>query len=238
MREAARACVRRNTTRGSDDYRSRPAITCDVAMSVAGYQNVGLANGAAHYCAATIGIGDREAEWTGRYPTVRSVTRIWRCAARSGDVDRGRATKTQDGIMTLSGAQRGWLTDRAAHYCAATIGIGHRETERTSRYPTVCSVTRIWRCATRGSNVYSSRPTMTQDGVMTLAGTQRRWLANGAADYSAATVGIGYCETERTSRYARVRSVTRIRRSTARGSDVHRSRPTKTQDRVMSLTGT
>src|SRR5439155_1451185 len=151
-----------------------PIFTCDVAMSVAGYQNVGLANGAAHYCAATVGIGYREAEWTSRHPTVRSVTTIGRCAARGCDVHRSSPSVTQDGVMRLAGAQRGWLADRAAHYSAATVGIGYREAKRTSRYACVRSVTRIWRCATSSGDVDRGRATKTHDGIMTLTGTQRR----------------------------------------------------------------
>src|SRR5947208_16851970 len=119
-------------------------------MSIAGYQNGWLADIAADYCTAAVRIGDREAKRTSRHTTVRSVTRIWRGTTRSGNVDRGRATKTQDGIMTLTGTQRWGLADRAAHYCIATIGIGYREAKRTSRHTTVRSVTRIWRGATRG----------------------------------------------------------------------------------------
>src|SRR5437667_325085 len=111
--------------------------------------------------------------------------------------------------MTLTGAQRRWLADCAAHYCAATIGIGYREAERTSRRSRVRSVTRIRRGATRSGDVYRSRASVTQDRVMTLAGAQRRWLADCAAHYCAATIGIGYREAERTSRRTRVRSVTR-----------------------------
>src|SRR5438477_7080412 len=112
-------------------------------MTLAGAQRWGLTDCAAHYCAATIGIGYREAERTSRHTTVRSVTRIWRGATRSGDAYRSRATKTQDGIMTLTRTQRGGLTDYAAHYCAATIGIGYREAERTSRHTHVRSETRL-----------------------------------------------------------------------------------------------
>src|SRR5207248_832565 len=149
-------------TRRGDVYRSRATMTQDGVMSLAGTQRRGLADRAAHYCAAAVGIGYREAERTSRRTRVRSVTTIGRGAARSGDVDRGRATITQDGIMTLTGAQRGWLTDCAAHYCAATIGIGYREAERTSRRTRVRSVTRIRRGATRSGDVYRSRASVTQ----------------------------------------------------------------------------
>src|SRR5438105_2924242 len=124
-------------------------------MSIAGYQNGWLADIAADYCTAAVRIGDREAKRTSRHTHVRSVTRIWRGATRSGDAYRSRATKTQDGIMTLTGTQRWGLADRAAHYCAATIGIGYREAKRTSRHTTVRSVTRIWRGATRTGGAYS-----------------------------------------------------------------------------------
>src|SRR5439155_6336677 len=119
--------------------------TCDGAMSIAGYQNGWLADIAADYCTAAVRIGDREAERTSRYTTVRSVTSIWRGATRSGDVYRSRASVTQDRVMTLTCAQRRGLADCAAHYCAATIGIGYREAERTSRRTRVRSVTRIRR---------------------------------------------------------------------------------------------
>src|SRR5207248_11724604 len=111
-----------------------------------------LTDRASHYCASTVGIGYREAIWTSSLHAALPISRIWRGATRSGDAYRSRATKTQDGIMTLTGAQRGWLTDCAAHYCAATVGIGYREAERTSRHTTVRSVTRIWRGATRSGD--------------------------------------------------------------------------------------
>src|SRR5207248_550304 len=149
-----------------------------------------LTDCAAHYCAATVGIGYREAEGYSRHTTVRSVTRIRWGATRSGDAYRSRATKTQDGIMTLTGTQRWGLTDCAAHYCAATVGIGYREAERTSRHTTVRSVTRIRWGATRSGDAYRSRATKTQDGIMTLTGTQRWGLADRAAHYCAATIGI------------------------------------------------
>ena len=197
-------------------------------MTLAGAQRRGLADCAAHYCAATIGIGYREAERTSRHTTVRSVTRIRWGATRSGDAYRSRATKTQDGIMTLTGAQRGWLTDCAAHYCAATVGIGYREAERTSRHTRVRSVTRIWRGTTRSGNVDRGRATKTQDGIMTLTGAQRRGLTDCAAHYCAAAIGVGYREAERTSRPTRVRSVTRIWRGATRSGDVYRSRASVT----------
>src|SRR5262249_1833592 len=54
------------------------------------------------------------------------------------------------------------------------------------------SVTRIRRSATRGSDVYRSRPTMTLNGIMRLAGTQRVRLANQHARGRArATLRIG-----------------------------------------------
>src|SRR5438477_369043 len=136
-------------------------------MSIAGYQNGWLADIAADYCTAAVRIGYREAERTSRHTLVRSVTRIWRSATRSGDDYRSRATITHDGVMTLAGAQRGWLTDCAAHYCAATVGIGYREAKRTSRHTTVRSVTRIWRGATRSGDAYRSRASKTQDRNMT-----------------------------------------------------------------------
>src|SRR5438477_332906 len=206
-------------------------------MSIAGYQNGWLADIAADYCTAAVRIGDREAKRTSRHTHVRSVTRIWRGATRGGDGYRSRASVTQDRVMTLAGAQRRGLTDCAAHYCAATIGIGYREAERTSRHTTVRSVTRIWRGATRGGDVYRSRASVTQDRVMTLAGAQRRGLTDCAAHYCAATIGIGYREAERTSRRTRVRSVTRIRRGPTRSGDVYRGSATETQDRIMTLTG-
>src|SRR5436190_1185923 len=207
-------------------------------MRLAGTQRGGLADGAANYCAAPFGIGYREAERTSRYASVRSVTSIWRRAARGGDVYRSRPTKTADGIMRLAGAQRGGLADVAANYCAAPFGIGYREAERTSRYVGVCSVTSIWRCATRGGDVHRSRPTKTADRVMSLAGAQRWGLADVAADFSHAAFGIGYREAERTSRYVGVRSVTIIWRSATRSGDVYRSRPSKTADGIMRLAGT
>src|SRR5262245_62739964 len=94
--------------------------------------------------------------------------------------------------MRLAGTQHRGLADGAAHYCAAAIGIGPREAERTSRYVGVRSVTRIRRSATRGSDVYRSRPTMTLNGIMRLAGTQRVRLANQHARGRArATLRIG-----------------------------------------------
>src|SRR5437016_9028586 len=138
--------------------------------------------------------------------------------------------------MTLTGTQRGWLTDCAAHYCAATIGIGYREAERTSRYTHVRSVTSIWRGATRSGDVYRSRATKTQDGIMTLTGAQRRGLTDCAAHYCAATVGIGYREAKMTKIERAARRVTRIGRGAARSGDVDRSRATKTQERDMTLT--
>src|SRR5439155_1503697 len=207
----------------------------DGAMSIAGYQNGWLADIAADYCTAAVRIGDREAKRTSRHSRVRSVTRIWRGATRGGDVYRSRASVTQDRVMTLACTQRGWLTDCAAHYCAATIGIGYREAERTSRHTTVRSVTRIWRGATRSGDVYRSSATETEDRIMTLTGTQRWWLTDRAAHYCAATIGIGYREAERTSRYTTVRSVTRIWRGATRGGDVYRSCATKTADGIMRL---
>ena len=229
--------IRRCATRSGDVYRCRATITQDRVMSLAGAQLRGLADVAAHYSAATIGIGYREAEWTSRYPALRSVTGIRRCATRSGDVYRCRATITQDRVMSLAGVQLRGLADVAAHYSAATIGIGYREAEWTSRYPALRSVTGIRRCATRSGDVYRCRATITQDRVMSLAGAQLRGLADVAAHYSAATIGIGYREAEWTSRYPALRSVTGIRRCATRSGDVYRCRATITQDRVMSLAG-
>src|SRR5438552_6666440 len=102
-------------------------------MSIAGYQNGWLADIAADYCTAAVRIGDREAKRTSRHTHVRSVTRIWRGATRGGDVYRGRASVTQDRVMTLPGAQRVRLSDRAARCRPATIGIGYRVSVRTTR---------------------------------------------------------------------------------------------------------
>src|SRR6266487_2865029 len=118
-------------------------------MSLAAPLRWGLTDGAAEYRAVAVGIGYREAERTSRYVCVRSVTSIRGSASRSGDVYRSRPTKTADRIMSLAGAQRWGLTDGATDYRAATIGIGYREAERTSRYVGVRSVTRIWRSASR-----------------------------------------------------------------------------------------
>src|SRR5439155_7354022 len=96
--------------------------------------------------------------------------RIWRGTTRSGDAYGTRLTNTQVLIMTLTGAQRGWLTDCAAHYCAATVGIGYREAKRTSRHTTVRSVTRIWRGATRSGDAYRSRETGRAEGRVRLYG--------------------------------------------------------------------
>src|SRR5438067_10955902 len=95
-------------------------------MSIAGYQNGWLADIAADYCTAAVRIGDREAERTSRRTRVRSVTRIRRGATRSGDVYRSRASVTQDRVMTLAGAQRRGLADRAAHGRAASRDSGYR----------------------------------------------------------------------------------------------------------------
>src|SRR5205823_11073043 len=111
---------------------------------------------------------DRDAKRTSRYTRVRSVTRIWRGTTRSGDVYRSRASVTQDRVMTLARTQRGWLTDCAAHYSAAAIGVSYREAERTSRYSRVRSVTTIGRGTTRSGDAYRSSATETQDRVMTL----------------------------------------------------------------------
>src|SRR5436853_3596460 len=167
-------------------------------MSIAGYQNGWLADIAADYCTAAVGIGDREAKRTSRHTHVRSVTRIWRGATRGGDVYRSRASVTQDRVMTLAGAQRRWLTDRAAHYCAATIGIGYREAERTSRHTHVRSVTRIWRGATRSGDAYRGSATETQDRVMTLTGAQRVGLGDRTGHDRGATIGVGYRVADRT----------------------------------------
>ena len=51
------------------------------------------------------------------------------------------------GIMRLAGTQRSGLTDGAAHKSYATIGIGHREVKRPSRYRAFARH-RIWRSAT------------------------------------------------------------------------------------------
>src|SRR5437762_3279109 len=114
----------------------------------------------------------------------------------------------------------------------------YRQAHSTSRYVGVRSVTSVRRCATRGSNVYRSRPTKTADGIMRLAGAQRWGLADVAADCSRAAFGIGYREAERTSRYVGVHSVTIIWRRATRSGDVYRSRPAKTADGVMRLAGT
>src|SRR5438874_3690331 len=92
---------------------------------------------------AAIVIGHSEVERTCRYVAVRSVTSIWRCTARGGDVYRSRATKTGDGIMRLAGFQRWRLTDVAGDMSYAAIVIGHSEVERTSRYVGVRSVASI-----------------------------------------------------------------------------------------------
>src|SRR5437762_2869073 len=158
----------------------------------------------------------RQAHSTSRYVGVRSVTSVRRCATRSSNVYRSRPAKTADGIMRLAGAQRWGLADVAADFSRAAFGIGYREAERTSRYVGVRSVTSIWRCATRGGDVYCSRPTKTADGIMRLTGAQLCGLADVAANYCAAPFGIGYREAERTSRYVCVCSVTSIWRCAAR----------------------
>src|SRR5207245_1181765 len=178
--------------------RSRATKTQDGIMTLTGTQRWGLADRAAHYCAATIGIGYREAERTSRHTTVRSVTRIRRGATRGGDVYRSRASETQDGIMTLTGAQRWGLTDCAAHYCAATIGIGYREAKMTSRHTTVRSVTRIWRGATRSGDAYRGSATETQDRIMTLTGAQRVRLSQRNGRARRAAIGIRHRVSVRT----------------------------------------
>src|SRR5207244_3736077 len=146
-------------------------------------------------------------------------------------------TKTADRIMSLAGAQRWGLTDGAADYRAADIGIGYREAERTSRYVGVRSVTRIRGSASRSGDVYRSRPTKTADRIMSLAGAQCWGLTSGAAAYSSAAIGIGYREAESTSRYVGLRSVTRIWRRASRTTHRSSGLPTKTADRIMSLAG-
>src|SRR5204862_172405 len=101
--------------------------------------------------------------------------------------------------MRLAGTQRGGLADGAGHMSYAAIVIGHGEVERASRYVGVRSVTIIWRRATRGGDVYRSRPTKTADGIMRLAGTQRGGLADGAGHMSYAAIVIGHSEVERTA---------------------------------------
>src|SRR5438046_2881861 len=94
-------------------------------MSIAGYENGWLADIAADFCTAAVRSGYREAERTSRHTHVRSVPRIWRGTTRSGNVGRGRATKTQDGIMTLTGTQRVRLSQRNGRARRAAIGIRH-----------------------------------------------------------------------------------------------------------------
>src|SRR5437762_10471158 len=103
---------------------------------------------------AAIVIGHGKVSWPTRRSADLSVTSIWRCTARGGDVYRSRPTKTGDGIMRLAGFQRWRLTDVAGDMSYAAIVIGHSEVERTCRYVTVRSVASIWRCAARGGDVY------------------------------------------------------------------------------------
>src|SRR5205814_3426318 len=119
---------------------------------------------------------------------------------------RSRPTKTADGIMRLAGTQRGGLADGAGHMSYAAIVIGHGEVERTSRYVGVRPVTIIWRRATRGGDVYRSRPTKTADGIMRLAGTQDGRRAHRNSSLRDTAFAIGHGEVERTSRYVGVRS--------------------------------
>src|SRR5205085_388633 len=158
----------------------------------------------------------REAKRTSRHTTVRSVTRIWRGATRSGDAYRSRATKTQDGIMTLTGTQRWRLADRAGHYRAATVGVGYRVAERTSRHTPVRSVTRIWRGATRSGDAYRGSATETQDRVMTLTGAQCVRLSQRNGRARRAAIGIRHRVSVRTHP---LREAARpcVRRSTTRG---------------------
>src|SRR5207248_686182 len=203
-------------------------------MTMAVGQRGWLTDSATEYCAATVGIGDREAERTSRHTTVRSVTRIWRSATRSGDAYRSRATKTQDGIMTLTGTQRWGLADRAAHYCAATIGIGYREAERTSRRTRVRSVTRIRRGATRSGDVYRGSATETQDRIMTLTGAQRVRLSQRNGRARRAAIGIRHRVSVRTHPL-REAACPCVRHITTRGTDSHRSCPAMTGDRAMRV---
>src|SRR5438067_1810259 len=126
-------------------------------MRLAGFQRWGLANVAGDMSYAAIVIGYGEVERTCRYVGVRSVTSIWRCAARGGDVYRSRATKTGDGIMRLAGFQRWGLTDVAGDMSYAAIVIGHGRSEERRVEIDGRSVTSIWRCTARGGGVYRSR---------------------------------------------------------------------------------
>src|SRR5947207_1613955 len=137
--------------------------------------------------------------------------------------------------MRLADFQRWRLTAVAGDMSYAAIVIGYGKVERTCRYVAVRSVASIWRGTARGGDVYRSRPTKTGDGIMRLAGFQRWGLADVAGDMSYAAIVIGHGKVERPCRYVAVRSVTSIWRSTARGGDVYRSRPTKTGDGIMRL---
>src|SRR5205814_6247718 len=110
-------------------------------------------------------------------------SRLSRCSTRGRNAYRCRLSLPAALTICLAGAQRWGLADVAADFSRAAFGIGYREAERTSRYVGVRSVTSIWRCATRSSNVYRSRPTKTADGIMRLAGAERWGLADVAADF-------------------------------------------------------
>src|SRR5436190_1418212 len=76
----------RCTARGGDVYRSRPTKAGDGIMRLAGFQRWGLIDVAGDMSCADSVIGHRTCERTCRYVAVRSVTSIWRCTARGGDV--------------------------------------------------------------------------------------------------------------------------------------------------------
>src|SRR5947207_6439016 len=89
------ASIWRCTARGGDVYRSRTPNPGDGVMRLAGFQRWGLTDVAGDMSYAAIVIGYGEVERTSRYVAVRSVTSIWRCTARGGDVYRSRAAKTE-----------------------------------------------------------------------------------------------------------------------------------------------
>ena len=113
---------------------------------------------------AAIGIGHREVERTSRYVGVRSVTSIWRSAARGGDVYRSRATKTADRIMRLAGAQHWGLTDGAGDMSSqplASVTVKAKGPAATL----VCAPSPVYGgSAARGGDVYRSRAAKTAIG--------------------------------------------------------------------------
>src|SRR6266513_2342494 len=170
LREGPSAVVRRRPTNGTYAHRGRPAVTRDRSMRVAGYQHVRLSQ--RHYRAgqATIMIRHRV---SGRTLALREGPRavVRRRPTNGTYAHRSRPTVTRDRSMRVAGHQRIRLSQR--HYRAghATIVVRHRVSGRAlSLREGPRAVVR--RRPTNGTYAHRSRPTVTRDRSMRVAGHQ------------------------------------------------------------------